>query len=302
MPPAPDVDAPAQNQHDGEVGRGSGPFHAHVGPAGVIATVTSFVSTAVLIVYVLMKVWPHPTPSGAPTADVPPKDSASVAATTAADSAAVVQQGAAKIDPRSRTSKPGVASGPLWCDPSIYPQTYALTPPDSMRDPECVTLFGRAFPLWAEQRLLLLTLLAGTLGGLIHALRSIGWYVGSRSLIASWLPYYILLPLTGGLIAVAFYLVIRGGFFSPSGSFRDTSPLGFAAMAVLVGMFSTSAALKLKQLAETMFTRSETGPDHAPAAPSTSVPSEASSATMSPGNGERGDLSPANSGPSPSFG
>ena len=73
---------------------------------------------------------------------------------------------------------------------------------------------------------------------------------------------YILLPLVGACLALIFYFIVRGGFFAPSAKFDQTSPFGFAAMAGLVGLFSQQAALKLKQIAETLFTRAEQGEDH----------------------------------------
>ena len=53
-------------------------------------------------------------------------------------------------------------------------------------------------------------------------------------------------PFAGTALAVVFYLVIRGGFFSPQAGFKQTSPFGFAAFAAMVGMFSEQAVLKFK--------------------------------------------------------
>jgi hypothetical protein len=263
----------------------TGPGYLPVGRGLIVVAVLVVIFAAIADVYALMKVWPHPTPSGAPiaantgsaTGDSAKSMSAS-AAKGKGDSAPTRRDSltkgdtTTKADAGPRKSDPGVASktlvrglpGGLHCDTLIVPRTYALTATDSMYDPECVSVAGREFPLWAEQRLLFIVVLTGFLGGLVHVIRSLGWYIGNRSLIRSWLPFYALLPLNGAMLAVAFYLVIRGGFFSPSGSFRDTSPFGFAAMSVLVGMFSTPAALKLKELAETMFTKPGTGADAKP--------------------------------------
>jgi hypothetical protein len=81
-------------------------------------------------------------------------------------------------------------------------------------------------------------ILAGALGSLIHAVRSVYWYVGNRELVWSWLAKYVVLPFLGAALAVVFYFVIRGGFFSPQAGFEQTSPFGFAALAAMVGMFS----------------------------------------------------------------
>ncbi len=133
------------------------------------------------------------------------------------------------------------------------------------RAPSLFPAFDWAVSVNPEVRLLLMVALSGALGGLVHALRSVYWYVGNRSLVRSWLAMYVLLPLVGATLAVVFYLVIRGGFFSPQATVQETSPFGFAALAVLVGMFSTQAALKLKQVAGTVFAEPEAGRDPAPA-------------------------------------
>jgi hypothetical protein len=65
----------------------------------------------------------------------------------------------------------------------------------------------------------------------------------------------------GAILAVIFYFVVRGGFFSPQASFEFTSPFGFAALSALVGLFSSQATLKLKEVAETIFTKPGPGTD-----------------------------------------
>jgi hypothetical protein len=114
-----------------------------------------------------------------------------------------------------------------------------------------------------ELRLVLIVILAGALGSLVHALRSLYWYVGNRKLVASWIAMYGLLPFLGASLALVFYLVIRGGFFSAAAGSEQTSPYGFAALAALVGMFSEQAIRKLKTIAEDLFAKAEKGSDHA---------------------------------------
>ena len=78
---------------------------------------------------------------------------------------------------------------------------------------------------------------------------------------------YILLPFTGGILAMIFYFVVRGGFFSPQSTIKETSPFAFAAFAGLVGMFSSQAVAKLKQIAATLLTPDQQGKDHIGPAP-----------------------------------
>jgi hypothetical protein len=106
------------------------------------------------------------------------------------------------------------------------------------------------FPISEETRLLVIVALAGSLGGLVHSLRSFYWYYGNRELVRSWWTYYCLIPLVGAILGTVFYIVIRGGFFSAQATVQQTSPFGFAAISALVGMFSEAAVVKLKDIAE----------------------------------------------------
>lgn len=121
-----------------------------------------------------------------------------------------------------------------------------------------VSFLGGTFVISDETRLLLLVVVGGAFGSLVHAVRSLYWYVGHRQLIRSWLPMYILLPYNGTVLALVFYLLIRGGFFSPQAT---SSPFSFVALAVLVGMFSAQAVIKLKDIAETVFAKPKPGTD-----------------------------------------
>lgn len=126
-----------------------------------------------------------------------------------------------------------------------------------------VKLFWITFCLSDEERLFLIVMFAGALGGLVHAVRSFYWYAGCRKLVLSWTGFYITLPVLGASMATIFYLVVRGGFFSPQSEISDTSPFGFAAMAVLIGMFTEQAAMKLKEILETFLSQAPKGTDHA---------------------------------------
>jgi len=136
-------------------------------------------------------------------------------------------------------------------------------------DPSCVytwvpfNLFGLSgwHVLWGETRLLLIVMICGFLGALIYALRSLFYYVGHRSLLWSWLPMYVVVPIVGSMMAVVFYLVLRGGLFSSTTTVSDTSPFGFAGLAALVGMFIQQSAEKLKAIFETIMAKLVPGGD-----------------------------------------
>lgn len=127
-----------------------------------------------------------------------------------------------------------------------------------------VNFLSWTFSLSGEMRLIFIVIIAGALGGLVHALRSLYWYIGNREMKRSWIVKYILLPFVGSILSLIFYFVIRGGFFSPGATVEKTSIFGFAAMAALVGMFSEQAALKLKEVADTLLFKPKPGKDSIP--------------------------------------
>ncbi len=141
------------------------------------------------------------------------------------------------------------------------PQALAFSSMNSSNSP--VTFILWEFPISEEGRLFLIVALAGALGSLVHALRSFYWYVGNRDLIWSWIAMYILLPVAGATLGLIFYIAIRGGLF-PQATIQQTSPFGFAALSALVGLFSVEAALKLHNIAETVFTKAGEGQESTP--------------------------------------
>lgn len=111
--------------------------------------------------------------------------------------------------------------------------------------------------------LLAAALLAGVLGGSLHAMRSLIWYRGNKTLVRSWALRYFLLPFTGGIIAVAFYLLVQVGLFTPQNGKGNLLILGIA---VLVGMFSEQSTEKLRKIAEALLTEAPKGANQTPPA------------------------------------
>jgi IPT/TIG domain len=116
---------------------------------------------------------------------------------------------------------------------------------------------GYTYTCWGAvpYRLFLMVAFAGALGGALHGLRSLFWYVGNRDLRRSWLLMYWLLPLSGAAIAVVFFLVAYAGLYTVQG----TGSFILIGLAALVGMFSPQAAEKLKMIAEGLLTSAPTG-------------------------------------------
>lgn len=258
---------------------------------GVIGMVLYKATMISLVIYLLAKLWPYPTPLLVPsanegsTADAAPAANRPVTTTptpppagaTAPAAGAGSQPGQADsaqrraaLDSARRVSADSARITatdstmiPIWlaCRPELMRTYQRLNPRDYSGIPKCVYVFGTGRAIWDEQRLLFMVLLAGALGSLVHATRSLANYIGNRRLKWSWVPYYLLLPLGGASVALIFYVVIRGGFFSAGTDVNETNPFGFTGVAALVGLFSQAAILKLQKIAENIFERPETQSD-----------------------------------------
>ena len=268
---------------------GTGPGEGPMRPGWIVALALYLVVLSVLVLYLLLKVWPYPTPSGEPKengqapaaatstttsgTNAPAPQPAQSGATAATGASAPAGQPEATTNP-STTNTAAPATGATGTaattaqPPAAATSRSELSPPPrrQLPDPETISFFWGSFKpqIYLETRLLLLVMLCGALGSLMHAVRSLYWYTGNRKMVWSWAAFYLLLPFTGAMLAVIFYLVVRGGFFSPQASTETTSPFGFAALSALVGLFSPQATLKLKEVAETIFTKPAAGADHKP--------------------------------------
>lgn len=292
---------------DDSVSTPNGPGEGPMSPGWIIAVALYLVLISVLVLYGLIKLWPYPTPSGelsdkaqsqADTSRAPANNAAPGATsgqtgsttpappTTTAPGARSAQTGS--TTPATQTTAPNATGGSnaggaaAQAASATTPSSAATPRKRELPDPEVIYFFrGRlTATIYLETRLLLLVMLAGALGSLMHSLRSLYWYTGNRMMVWSWVGFYLLLPLTGAILAVIFYFVVRGGFFSPQASFENTSPFGFAALSALVGLFSPQATLKLKEIAETIFTKPGGGEDSK--AQTSGSPAAASAPTVSP--------------------
>ena len=247
---------------------GTGPGGNDVSAKGIVFLALYLVVAILLCFYGLIVLWPGPSPSGqvppgkaaaaptpTPTA-TPPSDGmtqSSLATATPVSTLTVTPSATLSSDRLAQASPAESAPGGI--------ATPTLTP--SAERGRIRILFWH-FEIWDEVRLLLIVILAGALGSLVHTVRSVYWYVGNRKLKWSWLAKYLLQPFAGSALAMIFYVVVRGGFFSPQTTFESTSPFGFAALAALVGLFSEQAVLKLKTVAETVLERPAPGANASP--------------------------------------
>jgi hypothetical protein len=109
-------------------------------------------------------------------------------------------------------------------------------------------------PLNNHGRLLLIVIFMGALGSWLHATSSFVAYVGNRSFITSWMAWYIVRPLIGSFLALIFYMVLKVGLITTSGTpINDISPYSIAAAAGLVGLFTERATKKLAEVFDAIF-------------------------------------------------
>jgi hypothetical protein len=116
-----------------------------------------------------------------------------------------------------------------------------------------INLYGFAARPAPNTTLLLLVVLASSLGSYIHAATSFADYTGNRRLNTSWVWWYVLRPTSGVALAVLFYFAIRGGFVGGNTDASVVNPYGIAAIAGMVGLFSKQATDKLREVFDTLF-------------------------------------------------
>lgn len=121
-----------------------------------------------------------------------------------------------------------------------------------------------------EKNFFIIVAIAGALGAMGHVLRSFFRYVGERNLVWSWMLSYFLIPLVGAIIGTLVFILLRAGLIT-GGGVAQSDPFGFAAVAALVGLFSSQASEKLKQIFETIFATPEAGGESV-TAPTTIAP------------------------------
>ncbi len=109
------------------------------------------------------------------------------------------------------------------------------------------------FEISDEGRLFILVLFAGAFGGAVITVRDLATGMRDLKLPPRSIAWYIMRPLVASGLGLGFYLVIRGGFFSPQADVDQTSPFSFVGLATLVGFFSDQAVKKLAEIADAAF-------------------------------------------------
>jgi hypothetical protein len=108
--------------------------------------------------------------------------------------------------------------------------------------------------------LFLLVALSGFMGGMIHVASSFVDYVGSGKLKSSWFLWYVIKPFTGAGIGIIFYFVLKAGLLNFNGA-ESANPYGLVMLALLAGLFTDRATLKLEEIFTALFHPKDERPD-----------------------------------------
>jgi hypothetical protein len=121
-------------------------------------------------------------------------------------------------------------------------------PDDLARSQPLAVLGWSLLTVSPEQRILLVVAFSGLLGGSIQMLLRFRDALESEpALDRSRLPWYFITPPIGAILAIGFYLVVRGGFFAGGTSAANVNLFAFAGIGVLVGLFAELATRKLEE-------------------------------------------------------
>lgn len=123
----------------------------------------------------------------------------------------------------------------------MLPQTVKLPPP--------------------EPRYLMLSCVAGALGGVLQALQSFSWYVGNRCIKRSWGLTYLLRPLIGMALGIFVYIALRGGLLKAGSSVDALNHYTVIPIIGFVGLFSEQVFNKLRDFASSKLGPSQVGLD-----------------------------------------
>ena len=101
--------------------------------------------------------------------------------------------------------------------------------------------------------LLVLVALGGFAGNMIHIATSFTTFVGDKKFEKSWILWYFVKPFTASTLALGFYFVFRGGFLNTTSDAPNINLYGVMTIAVLTGLFTDIATLKMKEVFEVLF-------------------------------------------------
>ena len=142
----------------------------------------------------------------------------------------------------------------LYLVTAFFASSYYLADLIVQSDLRGITTFGflwNTYSIGQSTRLLMMMAIAGTLGGLLFTITSFTAHVGRKTFDPHWIPWTLLRPVTGAILALAIYFATRGS--SNDDSIVEGQYYGYLGLAILSGLFSAHATEKLRQLFNTLF-------------------------------------------------
>jgi hypothetical protein len=103
-------------------------------------------------------------------------------------------------------------------------------------------------PFAPGEQILVLVVLAGALGGVLHGLTSLAAHSGAGRLDRRWWVFYVARPVVGGGLALVVALVLRAGLLGVSVTEDVSGRRVLLAWGALAGLFSSPALKKLKDV------------------------------------------------------
>ncbi|HEY4288008.1 MAG TPA: hypothetical protein VGN00_12975 [Puia sp.] len=107
--------------------------------------------------------------------------------------------------------------------------------------------------------MLILVGLGGFLGNMIHIATSFTAFVGAKTFKRSWFLWYFVKPFTAAALAMGLYFVFRAGFLNYSADPAGINLYGVMTVAILAGLFTDRATLKLGEVFEVVFSIKKDG-------------------------------------------
>ena len=104
-----------------------------------------------------------------------------------------------------------------------------------------------------------LVAIGGFLGNMIHVATSFTAFVGSGTFNRKWILWYCVKPFTAACLALGLYFVFRAGFLNYSADATSINLYGVLTIAILAGLFTDKATLKLGEVFDVVFSVKKDG-------------------------------------------
>jgi hypothetical protein len=144
---------------------------------------------------------------------------------------------------------------------SLWPADVTQATLGSKVRESCLLASDRCFKVTVDVTLMMIVMLAGGLGSLIHVAISFCDFVGNKKFIKSWFWWYIMKPFIAMILALVFYLVIRGQFLSAGAPAGQINLYGIVSISGMTGLFSKQAINKLSEVFDALFRTAPDGGD-----------------------------------------